>query len=113
MSYKTELQGNNNDLQSILDMILGLGLVDAPPPIITLTISGSYGTSFQFEEGMTWEEWINSDYNTISAYISYETIKYMSGSSTECTITKEDNTSVTSTDLIIADYNYGYEKQPV
>lgn len=30
MGYKTELQSNNIDLQSILDMILALGLVDKP-----------------------------------------------------------------------------------
>ena len=30
MSYKTELQGNNTDLQAILDMILALGLVSKP-----------------------------------------------------------------------------------
>lgn len=34
MSYKTELQSNNTDLQSILDMILALGLVDKPLPAV-------------------------------------------------------------------------------
>lgn len=36
MAYKTELQGNNTDLQAILDMILALGLVDIAPEADTL-----------------------------------------------------------------------------
>lgn len=27
------------------------------------------GTAYQFEKGMTWEEWVNSEYNTINAKI--------------------------------------------
>jgi hypothetical protein len=38
---------------------------------ITFTIGG---TEYQAEEGMTWEEWIDSDYNTIGATISGTTI---------------------------------------
>lgn len=60
MSYKTELQSNNIDLEKILDMILALGLVDAPK-LITFTIAD---ISYQAEEGMTWEEWFDSEYNT-------------------------------------------------
>lgn len=30
------------------------------------------GTQYKAEEGMTWENWVNSNYNTISAYIVYE-----------------------------------------
>ena len=34
---------------------------------ITFKISG---TSYQAEVGMTWEEWVNSDYNTGNYYIN-------------------------------------------
>ena len=40
MGYKTELQSNNIDLQSILDMILALGLVDAPATPEADTLDG-------------------------------------------------------------------------
>jgi hypothetical protein len=33
--------------------------------LITFKIDGS---EYQAEEGMTWEEWVNSEYNTINAY---------------------------------------------
>ena len=40
MSYKTELKSNNTDLQNILDMILALGLVDAPAVPEADTLNG-------------------------------------------------------------------------
>lgn len=40
MGYKSELQSNNTDLQSILDMILALGLVDAPATPEADTLDG-------------------------------------------------------------------------
>ena len=40
MGYKTELQSNNTDLQKILDMILALGLVDAPATPEADTLDG-------------------------------------------------------------------------
>lgn len=33
--------------------------------LISFTISG---TSYQAEEGMTWEQWVNTDYNTNNKY---------------------------------------------
>ena len=36
------------------------------PTLISFTIDG---TSYQAEEGMTWEEWVNSGYNTYDFYI--------------------------------------------
>lgn len=35
--------------------------------LISFTIGG---TPYQAEEGMTWAEWCDSEYNTVSAYIS-------------------------------------------
>lgn len=39
--------------------------------LITFTIDG---TTYQAIDGMTWGEWVNSEYNTIGAYISNDTI---------------------------------------
>ena len=36
------------------------------PPLITFSVSG---TEYQAEEGMTWEEWVDSEYNEIGASI--------------------------------------------
>ena len=36
--------------------------------IITFTVEG---TTYQAESGMTWEEWVESEYNTVGAYLSY------------------------------------------
>ena len=75
MSYKSDLQNNNTDLQGILDMILALGLVDTPaepvePAIITFTVAYTYGNvEYQAEEGMTWQQWCESSYNTAGFYV--------------------------------------------
>lgn len=37
--------------------------------LITFTIDGE---EYQAEEGMTWEEWVNSEYNTIFARIDLD-----------------------------------------
>lgn len=37
------------------------------------------GTSYQAEEGMTWEQWVNSDYNTIGAIIQNDLVVDSSG----------------------------------
>lgn len=72
MGYKSELQSNNTDLQSILDMINALGLVDAPSiTLITFTIND---ISYQAEQGMTWAEWAESEYNTDSVYENAQSI---------------------------------------
>lgn len=39
--------------------------------LITFTIDG---TTYQAMNGMTWGEWVNSEYNTIGAYISNDFI---------------------------------------
>jgi hypothetical protein len=52
-AYVDELVG---DINSVLESIIsGVSL-------ITFTIDG---TKYQAEEGMTWEQWVNSEYNTI------------------------------------------------
>ena len=39
--------------------------------LITFTIAG---VQYQAEEGMTWEEWCNSEYNTYGYFIEHETV---------------------------------------
>lgn len=46
------------------------------PVIITFTIDS---TSYQAEEGMTWEEWCNSSYNTTSLSIIYGMVESSGG----------------------------------
>lgn len=44
------------------------------PTTITFTIDG---TTYQAEDGMTWEQWVNSDYNTAPiCYISGTSVLY-------------------------------------
>ena len=106
MSYKTDLQSNNTDLQAILDMILSLGLVDAPTvTLIDFTIAG---TSYQAEEGMTWAKWCESDYNTGGYYINGEYI-YRATSSAEYEVQTASYARVYPTDVIISAHAY-YEK---
>ena len=48
-------------------VLFTLAWKEAGPSLISFTIAG---TSYQAEEGMTWEEWVNSDYNTSDYYCS-------------------------------------------
>lgn len=66
------------------------------------------GTTYQAEEGMTWAEWIESDYNTINLSCSYGYQFYGSNmNSGWCFTIKDGNgTRVIDTDTIIADTVY-------
>jgi hypothetical protein len=55
-SYVDGLVG---DINSVLESIINGG--GSGVQLITFTIAG---TEYQAEEGMTWEEWCNSEYNT-------------------------------------------------
>lgn len=69
--------------------------------LITFTIDG---TEYQAEEGMTWEEWINSEYNIDMTFgiDEFEGTSIMNGSMYIGTLTEY----VESSDLIIANYEY-------
>lgn len=81
--------------------IRALGGVDE----ITFTIDG---TSYTAEEGMTWEEWVESEYNTIDAYLIGDEIKTVYTYSGDRLIDVNGG-SIRSTDIIVADYNYNIE----
>ena len=45
------------------------------PKVLTFSLTDPAGTStYSFEEGMTWEQWVNSEYNTIGAYANFDGI---------------------------------------
>lgn len=65
---------------------------------------GDYGGphTFYFEEGMTWQQWCDSEYNTVNAVCSENRVSVL-GSPT----TSYDVYEVSPSDLIVADRSYG------
>lgn len=67
------------------------------------------GTEYQMDEGMTWEEWVNSEYNIVGFYIDY-----MPWTDTYCIAIGEDmgygtvvgGDIVSKSDLISSGYEY-------
>lgn len=77
--------------------------------MISFTIDG---TSYQAEEGMTWYEWCNSDYNTSIWVCPTSTQTYItySGGTGEEYLALESGyktTACVASDVIIANYTYG------
>lgn len=66
-------------------------------PLISFRIEGK---SYQAEEGMTWEQWVNSDYNTIGATIQNDFVVNSSGNAVLDTVHPSSQ--------IIAGENYGW-----
>lgn len=64
------------DIETALDRIIAIQkeLMGTDTDTITFTIVGAYDSSINFtldaKKGMTWGEWIDSEYNTIGAYPS-------------------------------------------
>ena len=73
--------------------------------LITFTIGG---TTYQAEEGMTWAEWVASDYRTHYYWINDGgAVIYGASSSSIKYVTKSDGTTtVNSTEVIESGYNY-------
>lgn len=83
-----------------------IGTVEGQPILITFTIGG---TSYQAEEGMTWGEWVESSYNTISSTVAPDgKITFPpNGVGNYIGLTdNSDNDKVVSTDIIIAQMQY-------
>lgn len=82
-------------------------------PIISFIIRG---TTFYAKEGMTWEEWTATDYNTVNMQVetdpTYLAVYYISNS-VQYTICNTDGSFVKPTDAVIADYTYDTFKEPV
>lgn len=60
------VDGLVGDINSILESIINGGV-----SLITFTIAG---TEYQAEEGMTWEEWCNSEYNTSNYILAQQNV---------------------------------------
>ena len=69
--------------------------------LITFTIDG---TTYQAEEGMTWEEWVNSEYNIDMTFGIDEFLGDSITTGASYVGTKTDY--VRPSDLIIANYQY-------
>lgn len=67
-TYKSKFADNNVDLQKMLDAVNALG---AEAVLISFTIDG---TTYQAEEGMTWGEWMNSEYCTTTIAVTTDNI---------------------------------------
>lgn len=82
------------------------------PTLITFTINS---TTYQSEEGMTWAEWVESEYNTFGYYISEDYSNYIvapGGGSTRVVIVVgsfilyDSYTYVLKTDIIVSQHAY-------
>lgn len=77
---------------------------EASLPIINFTIEG---ISYQAKEGMTWNEWVFSEYNDINVYTTSES--YIVSNGTNSAICLEDGTFVVLEDVIIKNYSYSQQ----
>lgn len=58
------------DIETALDAILAIQESLIPKVILTFILnSNGTDTTYEFEEGMTWREWCESEYNTIGAVV--------------------------------------------
>lgn len=74
--------------------------------LINFTING---TAYQAEEGMTWQEWVNSSYNTYGCTIEGSSVKGKGNNGSPTYIYINQNSSLTlvsSTDSIIKNATY-------
>ena len=92
------VDGLIGDINSILESIINGG---GNVSLITFTIAG---TEYQAEEGMTWEEWVNSEYSNDTFYINGDYIFFKLGGEI---ITNTQDVYESKTTSIIN--NYGYE----
>lgn len=94
------LTGNNEQLEWPDDFI------DALKPPISFTIDS---TTYYAKDGMTWEEWINSNYNTDNYYITDNT--YIN-KGIRSWVFDSNYYHIIKTDLIIANGEYATHNDP-
>ena len=56
------------DINTIVNLYTSTDGTEEPPTLITFTVNGD---TYEAEEGMTWQEWINSDYSKIYDYVNF------------------------------------------
>ena len=76
---------------------------DSGANIITFTIDM---TEYQAEEGMTWAEWVESEYNTLGFYEYYDEVALDTGYPAPEFICYQDFEYCKSSELIINSYSY-------
>lgn len=83
----------------------GGGNTSSTPTLISFTIDE---TAYQAEEGMTWGEWVESDYNTFDGTLTpSEEEVHFEYSDFMGIIVDDSFTSIGGTDIIINNHNYG------
>ena len=96
---KDEIDDVLGDINSVLESIIGSG------GLITFTVDG---VEYQSEEGMTWEEWVESDYN-IHGFIKDDALGGGEAISKRVGfdwILLQDGNLAAPTEQIISNYNY-------
>ena len=74
--------------------------------VIEFTIDGSV---YQANEGMTWEEWVASDYNTIGCTIKFNSVRKKQESLLRIYL---NGAEVPATDLIVSGTSYIFDVEP-
>ncbi|MBO5886593.1 MAG: hypothetical protein J6Q60_01050 [Bacteroidaceae bacterium] len=89
----SDLEATIGDINTILESIIGNS-------IITFTIGD---TEYQAEQGMTWETWVNSKYNTAGEYIvnTYNNTIIRMTSTTTAIVMHENGTHVHIDEIIL------------
>ena len=81
--------------------LAGVGGTSTPVSTFTFTI---FGTEYTYEEGMTWAEWCDSEYNTAGWYVAGNYV-YMSANNL---VTKPDNGQPVRPVDTVGDYDEYY-----
>ncbi len=82
-----------------------VSFVSSEPVIINFSYDG---IPLQAEQGSTWNDWVHSSYNTIGIYMEQGSVVDKNGNSV-CDSMDADRQRVSTTDIIIADKEYGPE----
>lgn len=102
-----------NGTWSIISMKDGgqLGIEKMPKLMIkfTITDNGSSPITYQAEDGMTWVEWCDSEYNTDGHYVEFKAVYYAYNNN--YTLYYENRGQyVFATDVIEAGHTYDWSK---
>ena len=95
--------GTDTTNTSLIQWFIDNNATFEKPTLISFTIAG---TSYQAEEGMTWEEWISSSYNTGGLVL--DSGNGVSGGTLGMVCPDGSSVSEKGANVIIADYAYIY-----
>lgn len=91
--------------QALLEFLQNNGTKQGGATLISFTISG---TSYQAEQGMTWQQWIDSTYNTGNYVVYNGVVTKMPAGTAGSRVTTDSafNNAVSPTDIIMATTYY-------